>query len=87
MPQKIKDGKSFKVNVVQEGDMPNIYIRKPNKGKDLYAKVWIRPNGKIEVRRFLEDKHIGVFINKGGNVATQEYEEAMKDSEPEFIED
>lgn len=87
MPKKIKEGKSFKVNVVQEVDTPNIYIRKPNKGRELYAKVWIYPNGNIEVRRFLEDKHIGVFIDKKGKVTTQEYVEAMKDSEPEFIED
>lgn len=84
---KIKDGKGFKVNVVQEGDTPNIYVRKPGKGGELYAKVWIRPDGKIEVRRFLEDNHIGVFISKGGKVITQEYEETMIDSEPEFIED
>ncbi|MFZ3077656.1 MAG: hypothetical protein WA139_04330 [Candidatus Aenigmatarchaeota archaeon] len=87
MPQKIKEGKSFKVNVVQEGDTPNIYIRKPDKGRDIFAKVWIYPNGNIEVRRFLEDKHIGVFINKKGKVTTQEYEETMIDSEPEVIED
>lgn len=84
---KIKERKSFKVNVVQEVDTPNIYIRKPNKGRELYAKVWIYPNGNIEVRRFLEDKHIGVFIDKKGGVTTQEYEESMVDSEPEFIED
>ncbi len=86
MPQKIKKGKSFKVNVVHEGDTPNIYVRKPNKGGELYAKVRIRPDGKIEVRRFLEDKHIGFFISKGGKVAAREYEEAMNDSETEVVE-
>ncbi len=84
---KTKEGKGFKANVVQEGDTPNIYIKKPDKGGELYAKIWIRPNGKIEIRRFLKDKDIGIFIDRKGKVTTQEYEEALVDSEREHIED
>jgi len=57
----------FKIIIAKEDDTPNICIENIS-DKSLFAKIWIRPDGWMEIRRFLKDRDVSCFIDKDGKV-------------------
>lgn len=84
-PPKPKKVSGKKLYIKQGSNIKGISVS--DKAGDRLAEILIHPSGKLEVRRFLEDRMVVFLINKDGKIRTEEYEETMIYSEPEYIED